>query len=336
MQTPCGLCGASAERLFHRHDAFQAPATFDVYQCANCDTNFAAPMAVDAGIYELIYRNASKVPGYARYERYRAQLKSGTDALGFLSKQEDIYWSIAEVLRQKNPQPKSSCRILEVGSGLGYLTYSLHQAGYDCRGIDLSAQAVTTARSHFGDLYAVSDLLELAKTDAGGYDFLIATELIEHVTAPNAFIEQAVRLLKPGGALILTTPNKEMYSSRYVWHTDPAPVHLWWFSKASLRRMAWQHGLVVRFVDFSGFYGVPATAKHGATKPQTFDQNGAIVFRDSAFNTFVRSCLERMPALFGLIAKAYISVRALGRMRSDRYRESMSLCVVMQKPGTDT
>jgi 2-polyprenyl-3-methyl-5-hydroxy-6-metoxy-1,4-benzoquinol methylase len=331
----CGICGASADLLFRRHWAFKAPATFDIFHCSNCDTNFAAPMAVDSSVYDLIYRNAAKVPGYARYDRYRSQLTSGIDALTFLSQQEDIYWSIAQVLRQWDMRPKSTCRILEVGSGLGYLTYALHQAGYDCRGIDLSEQAVMAAKRNFGDLYSVADLMQIALTDEGGYDLLIATELIEHVTTPSAFIQQATRLLKPGGSLILTTPNKEIYSRRYVWHTDPAPIHLWWFSKTSLRYMAWQHNLSTSFVDFSTFYGAREQKNYGATKPQTFDQNGAVIFSDTVFNSFVRACLAQLPTLFRTLAKAYICARALGRMRSERYRDSLSLCVVMQKQAID-
>jgi SAM-dependent methyltransferase len=329
---PCGICGASARLQFRGHPAYQAPATFDIFHCSNCETRFAAPMVADAGLYDLIYENAAHVPGYERYVRYREALKSARDALAYLASQEDVYWSVGEALRLLEV-PKTACRILEVGSGFGYLTYALHQAGYDCRGIDLSARAVSAARRDFGDLYAVADLMQLASACAEGYDVVIATELIEHVPAPAAFVQWATRLLKPGGCLILSTPNQELYSERYVWHTDPAPVHLWWFSRTSLRSLAWQHGMTVRFVDFSAFYGGRTWPSHGQTKPQTFDRDGVVIFRDGLALRLARACVARLPGLFRPLARLYIGTRTLGRWRSAPYRDSLSLCAVMRKDG---
>jgi hypothetical protein len=40
---PCGICGASARLQFRGHPAYQAPATFDMFHCSNCETRFAAP-----------------------------------------------------------------------------------------------------------------------------------------------------------------------------------------------------------------------------------------------------------------------------------------------------
>ena len=329
----CGICGAQANILFKKHWSFKAPATFDIYDCSNCETRFVSPMEVDAGVYDLIYEHADKVPGYKRYERYRQHLKKAADPLDYMARQEDVYWSIREVLRQITVPRLGRPRILEIGSGLGYLTYALQRAGYDCHGIDISTQAVAAARRDFGDFYSVMDLMEMHAEGIDGFDLIIATELIEHVTDPQALLEKAQGLLKHGGRLIMTTPNKDLYSERFVWHTDPPPVHLWWFSKTSMRRMAWDLGMSVGFVDFSGFYGFKKKESLGPTKPQTFDANGKIKFRDTALNTLARALVEKIPGMFKVMAKLFIRAKGVGKMRSVLYRDSLSLCIVMQKTG---
>lgn len=328
MQTcVCGLCGAPARLVFARHWAFKAPATFDIYDCANCDTRFAAPMAVAPGVYDLIYQHAGRVPGYDRYERYRRDLPRQADPLAYLARQEDVYWAIGQALRELDAGPQ---RILEIGSGFGYLTYALRRAGHDCHGIDLCAPAVAAARRDFGDFYSATDLMRMPD-DGPAFDLIVATELIEHVPAPPALLAKAHGLLKPGGRLIVTTPNKDLYSARFVWHTDPPPVHLWWFSKTSLRRMAWRLDMSVGFVDFSGFYGGRRAASLGPTKPQTFDAAGRLTFRDTAVNTLARALMTRRPGLSQTLARVFLAVRGAGRLRGALYRDSLSLCAVMRK-----
>lgn len=332
----CGICGSQADLLFRKHWAFKAPATFDIYDCANCETRFVSPMEVDTSVYDLIYEHAAKVPGYDRYERYRQHLKTVQNPLNYLASQEDVYWSISEILRQLDAQQVGKLRILEVGSGLGYLTYALQRAGYDCCGIDISTRAVEVAKRDFGDFYSVMDLMEMPIKGNDAFDLIIATELIEHVTVPKALIEKAQSLLKPDGKLIMTTPNKDLYSERFIWHTDPPPVHLWWFSKTSMRRIAWGLGMSVKFVDFSKFYGFHNKGILGPTKPQTFDENGKVKFKDTALNTFARALIVSIPSIFKIISKVFIGAKVIGRMRNVLYRDSLSLCIIMQNAGTAT
>ena len=99
-------------------------------------------MTVPAGIYDSIYAKADRLPGYDRYCRYRDLGAVLGQAPRFLAAQEAAYWFIRSELDSLPP----AARILEIGSGLGYLTYSIHAAGYNITGIDISNDAVTRAR----------------------------------------------------------------------------------------------------------------------------------------------------------------------------------------------
>lgn len=327
----CDICGATANLLFAKHFGYMAPKTFDIYDCANCETRFAMPMVVDTSLYDRIYAHANEVPGYGRYERYRRALKDVAHPLNYLAAQEDIYWSISEVLQGIEAQQIAKVRILEVGSGLGYLTYALKKAGYDCLGTDVSSRAVEAARRNFGDFYVQMDIMSMSIEKEGTFDFIIATELIEHVANPKLLVAKAQSLLKPGGMLILTTPNKDLYPDCFVWHTDLPPVHLWWFSKNSMRMLAWDLGMTVRFVDFSGFYGWRGPRSFMQTKPQTFDENGRVTFSDSLFKTIVRRLSENIPGVFKVAANIFIRIKIAGKSREVNLRDSLSFCAVMQK-----
>jgi 2-polyprenyl-3-methyl-5-hydroxy-6-metoxy-1,4-benzoquinol methylase len=327
----CLLCGASAELAFQKHWGFQAPDCYDLYECPECETSFAQPMSVNPAIYDLIYRNAEKVSGYDRYGRYRDLLKLSADPLRDMCEQEDVYWAIRESIRGIAVGRDKPLRILEVGSGFGYLTYALRRAGYDCTGIDISQEAVSMAVRDFGDFYRVADLMALTVAPGEAFDIVVATELIEHIPNPTAILEKAASLLNEGGALLVTTPNRDLYPRKLVWHTDPPPVHLWWFSKTSFRFLAWKLGMSVKFVDFASFYGRNGNSVRGPSKPQTFDAKGDICFKDSPLRTLARNAVAKVPALFRPLAKVLLTSLAVGKIRDRLFRDSLSLCVILER-----
>jgi SAM-dependent methyltransferase len=329
---PCRICGGQTNLIARNQPCFQAPKTFDVGDCPWCDTRFVACPETNNEVYELIYNNASLVPGYDRYSRYAAALPWAPDPLRYLSQQEDVYWSIKESIDRIVRQEPRRLRILEIGSGFGYLTYALRKANHDCTGIDISAIAVNQANKEFGEYYEACDLMDFVDPSGKGFDVVVATELIEHVTDPGALVARAASLLKPGGSLLLTTPNKDLYSDRVAWHTDLAPVHLWWFSKTSMRRLAWASGLDIQFVDFSPFYGRAAKPFREKTKPQTFDSTGQVIYKDSVVNTLARYLMLKAPGVFKTLGRIFIKKMARERTSDALYRDSLSLCAVMRKP----
>ena len=144
MPRQCPLCAHAVERILAGHPAYAAPDRFDVYGCGGCDTRFAWPMVASSTIYEQIYRVAARLPGYDRYERLRAAVAASDKPLDLLADKEDVYWGVREALRPLLASGRRP-RILEIGSGMGYLTFALHRAGCDIVGIDHSAEAVARA-----------------------------------------------------------------------------------------------------------------------------------------------------------------------------------------------
>lgn len=50
------------------------------------------------------------------------------------------------------------------------------------------------------------------------FDYVITFQVIEHIVKDERFVEEIARVLKPGGQLIVTTPNKKMSLTRNPWH----------------------------------------------------------------------------------------------------------------------
>ena len=330
--TQCPLCAHRVERIFADYPAYAAPGRFDVYDCGGCDTRFAWPMVTSSALYEQIYRVSATLPGYDRYERLRHDVAASDKPLDMLAQREDVYWGVREALRPlltSGGRP----RILEIGSGMGYLTYALSRAGCDVVGIDHSAEAVAKATATFGPLYRVAPAESLSASDLGGFDAVVSTEVIEHLPDPYGFVRDAAKLLGPGGVLVLTTPNMDLYPRHLAWHTDPAPVHLWWFSKTSLRRIAWDCGLQPSFIDYAAFHGVAARRPMIASKPQSLDAEGNLIYRDSAINTFARALMARFPGLAPLITRIFLA-RAGRQFARERFgRESLSICATLRADG---
>lgn len=247
----CRLCGSEAELVFRGYPGYQAPNRYDIYSCPQCESSFAEPSAVNEALYEYIYRHRWSLPGYNWYALQAIKVRKAKDPLAYLREANYVYRGVIDCLERLGS--KADLRILELGSGLGYLTYALHAAGYNIHGVDVSAKAVSRARRRFGDLYDCGSLEDLCAGKAGQYDVLLALELIEHIPDVVQFLSSAVTLVSKAGALIVTTPNRDAYDRSAVWRTEAPPVHLWWFSMKSLEVLASLAGLALARITLSGY-----------------------------------------------------------------------------------
>ena len=123
--------------------------------------------------------------------------------------------------------------IADIGCGDGMATSVAAQAcpGHRFVGIDWSADAMRRAGScGLSLLRAEIDGAGLPLA-AGAADVVIMSELIEHLVDPDWALDEARRVLKPGGALLLSTPNLAAWYNRGLLAVGVQPI----FSEVSLR-----------------------------------------------------------------------------------------------------
>jgi 2-polyprenyl-3-methyl-5-hydroxy-6-metoxy-1,4-benzoquinol methylase len=99
--------------------------------------------------------------------------------------------------------------LVDLGCGPGNLLVPLRDAGYNnLRGVDIGLEAIRIAKSQRLDVVQV-DVIEFLRESEDTFDVIFALDLIEHLTKDEVleFLKLAQRCLKPGGHLVLQTPN---------------------------------------------------------------------------------------------------------------------------------
>lgn len=322
----CPLCGAETKCTYEHMKGYIEGTFFDIYECMDCWASFVDPLSSDEKVYNAIYNQAEKIPGYTRYYRYANLVKDVKKPLEMLAQSENVYWGVKQAL-ERSFKHREGLKILEIGSGLGYLTYSLNKEGYDTVGVDLSKEAVGRAREKYGDYYEAGDIFVLAETRQRKYDCVIMTEMIEHVESPKSFIQVSLSLLKEGGKLILTTPNKDASPTDTIWQSDVPPVHLWWLSEKSISKIAESLGKECSFIDFTEYtkkyyeYGTSSTMEQIQSSLPRLKEDGSL-----AEGVEVSSMKSR---IFGPVLHTRIS-NLLRRIKPKTpSKRSSSLCAVL-------
>lgn len=246
----CPTCRHEGQLVSGRFDGYLEGYQVAIVECGRCRLRYADRLDVPETLYESIYRHAAMLPGYDRYARYARTVSRSADPLQLLAHAELPYRFAADAARQLD----RDAVVIDLGCGEGYLTYALRKAGLRCVGVDLSQTVVDRARQRFGhdDWFATTDEL-----DQNGADLVLALEIIEHVADPVGFLRDATRLLRDGGAIVATTPNRDASPADAIWDTDLPPVHLLWFGETAIGEVARKADCDVEFLQTPS--GAPTT-----------------------------------------------------------------------------
>ncbi len=277
----CLLCANESRLVFSDMNGYVEGTKYDVYECQNCNSSFVSPMSNLKEEYDIIYGGDKKKDSNTDYYYYLAKgTKKLSNPLKDLENYSAIFWGVIKAV--KDNKIKQGAKILEIGSGLGYLTYAFNKSGFDCEGLDYSDTATDFANNFFGKKYKQGTIENFSENNENKYDVVIATEVIEHVVDPNAFIENSLKVLKSGGILILTTPIKDIHPKGTIWETEPAPVHLWWFTEKGIESVAKNFNCEINFVDFTDYTKNKIWSVHVGTA-YTAPKGGPVVNNDRLF-----------------------------------------------------
>jgi len=156
--------------------------------------------------------------------------------------------------------------ILDVGCSGGFFLDVMGDR-YDRYGIEVDVAAINLAKKQFPSFAnnISQGSLESAALPDNYFDLVIMRGVIEHVLAPEKYIEVVSKILKPGGFFyICATPNGESFSAdlyRENWILFHPVQHLWHFSSKNLSILCNRHDLKLIWEEYP-YLGTPYENVH--------------------------------------------------------------------------
>ncbi|HEX5759488.1 MAG TPA: class I SAM-dependent methyltransferase [Thermoanaerobaculia bacterium] len=151
-------------------------------------------------------------------------------------------------------------RVLDVGSGYGFLLAALERAGYEPAGLELAPEAVEEARRRTRAAIAAGSAEDPLPFPDAHFAAMTMLDVIEHLRDVAGALAECRRVLAPGGKLFVITLNahslaRPLLGRNWSWHLDPTHVHM--FSPRSLRAALESAGLpVTKLTTISNFCNV--------------------------------------------------------------------------------
>ena len=123
--------------------------------------------------------------------------------------------------------PPEAESILDDGCGGGYVAAGLASRAVSVVGLDVSLAAVSAAGASVrGAAFLAGDAHRLPFADEV-FDAVILSEVLEHLDRPEVVMAEAARVLKPGGSLLVTGPNRTLVSRIVlIWFAQEWPTRV--------------------------------------------------------------------------------------------------------------
>lgn len=260
----CLLCG-SAGQLLHsklRDRLFGTPGLWSLHRCPQDGLVWLSPRPTAKAIeraYATYYTHAviarsariallpASIQMAIRHQAfgYTSSMTSKTtqwlgSVLSWVPLLRDTVGSTVMWLRASEKG-----KLLDVGCGSGDFLATMRGLGWDVHGVEPDSTAATIARERH-NLKVFDGTLHAAEFPDDAFDAVTLSHVIEHVHDVDDLLAECRRVLKPGGRLVVLTPNVESLGHRLLgdsWRGLEPPRHLHIFSSRSLANCIQRAGL---------------------------------------------------------------------------------------------
>lgn len=260
----CLLCGNKSRETVHAgitDPMLDAPGEWTLKRCVRCGLVYLdpRPTAEDIGkAYATYYTHSTKARPPSLIGHIRQYVRGGylANALGYAegtSRLQRLAGYSALLHPEEREIIKGSImylpaarrgKVLDVGCGSGEELVRLRRLGWQVEGVDFDLPAVETARRNYG-LDVKLGTLEAQHYPDDSFDAVILSHIIEHVHDPVALLAECRRILKPGGEVVVITPNVVSWGHKRfgeAWSSLHPPRHLFLFTRDTLARAASEAG----------------------------------------------------------------------------------------------
>jgi len=202
-----------------------SPQVFAYFECTACKLIFCDPVPDDLGAYytEDYYDLPADLAAHGARARALQQ------------------WKIDTVLRFAQ-----GGRLAEIGPAYGLFAHLAKVAGFDVTGIEMDARCCTYLRDVVGITAVQSNDAAAALPALEPFDVIVLWQAVEHLPNYHDVLRAAAAQLKPGGVLILDTPNPAAFQFKVLgrrWVHLDAPRHVVLIPVETLKAQAEAAGL---------------------------------------------------------------------------------------------
>lgn len=238
VQAQCVSCRAELQVVLRNvHDTrFGIEGSFDICRCTSCGLEQTIPIQTSKELTEL----------YGIYYNFGGETGS-------------IYTSLREGLFASNLYRMWTCidgdvafqgqtgsgHLLDIGCNEGRGLEFFHRSGFDVEGLELNEAAASAAKAKRFVVHTVP--LEQFNP-AEPYDVAVLSNVLEHSLDPKGMLFHIRRILRPGGQVWISCPNKQSwlrFTFRRSWINWHVPFHIVHFSSLTLTRLLQESGFKV-------------------------------------------------------------------------------------------
>jgi len=212
----CNLCQRTVTRPFTQREGMQ------VVQCVKCQLVYVNPRRDADAIYQHYNSDQS-----SRIQYY----------LDVEIADRRTFTEILHLAEQLLPQRGT---LLDIGPNIGTCLTLARSRGWETYGVEINAEAVRYCREKRG-LNVIAGALNAHTYSENTFDIVLMGDVIEHLRDPLGLMCVVSSILKPGGVVIISTPNIAERAAR-VLQITPAE-HLYYFSPATMSDLLQKAGL---------------------------------------------------------------------------------------------
>ncbi|MGA2090776.1 MAG: class I SAM-dependent methyltransferase [Endomicrobiales bacterium] len=207
---------------------FSVIDTDTIMRCSACGLEFMWPQA-DAAYRDQLYSRD--------YYQSWGDIRTNTALRAMKRKTADFYLNAIS-------RYKKSGALLDVGCAAGYLLESARDRGFLPYGIEYSNYSATVAQEKFGSDAVRIGTIETSNFPGHSFDVITMIDLLEHVPDPVGTLSRAKEMLKPGGIIVIVTPDTDALTNVIMgkrW-THYKKEHLYYFNKQSMQALSSRTG----------------------------------------------------------------------------------------------
>ncbi|HLG36305.1 MAG TPA: class I SAM-dependent methyltransferase [Bacteroidia bacterium] len=226
--TTCHICSGSRAKLFMQKDGS------DYYRCPDCKLEFIFPQPDDIALEKIYSENY--------YNSWGLHVDSSK---GEKSKRLTFEYRV-KLIEHELKQDDS---ILDCGCATGFFLDLLKEKGFVPYGVEISLFAANVCRRKFGKqniFLGNFENAEFGSVRENMFSAIFMTDYLEHVRNPREVLVTAFRFLRPGGLLVITTPDTSSLSYTAMGGSwiHYKSEHLYYFSKRNIELLLTQAGFL--------------------------------------------------------------------------------------------